>query len=83
MKMSLLLRSGNVCGTSGTIARKRIAEESISDAIFAPLEYPTDITCCKSNHKFLMHQLQSLLAHLSGISNLLNQKLLLLVCERI
>ena len=30
MKICFLVRSGNVCGTSGTIARKRIAEESIS-----------------------------------------------------
>src|ERR1051325_7138574 len=55
MKICLLVRFGNVCGTSGTIARKRIAEESISGrsnsilaAMFAPLEYPTAITCCKS-----------------------------------
>src|ERR1044071_8831182 len=30
IKICFLVRSGNVCGTNGTIARKRIAEESIS-----------------------------------------------------
>jgi len=55
MKICLSLRSGNFCGTSGTIARKRIAEENVSGrsnsilaAMFAPFEYPTAIARCKS-----------------------------------
>jgi hypothetical protein len=55
MKICLPLRFGSVCGTSGTIAQKSTVEESISGrnnsilaAMFAPLEYPTAIICCKS-----------------------------------
>ena len=70
MKMYLLLRSGSVFGINGTIARKRIARStsgrsnSILDAIFAPLEYPKAITCCKSNP----YVFEALLTKLASIS---------------
>jgi|GEM_PF-4911945 len=80
MKMSLLVRSGNVSGGSGTTALKRITQYSIPvqsnnklDAIFASLEYLQLLCATYQSHTPLTHYLQNPPIHWYGTSDRLYQ----------